>query len=86
MQDLLAIRFYKFHFQEQIDKLDFPVDTNIKIHLSQAEFPAAGILSDLFDEKDFPFLEVDYNHYENEDHNSVVGPSIRRGLKFVYGL
>jgi predicted alpha/beta superfamily hydrolase len=74
------------YFQERLDSMDLPVDANLKIHISQAEDPAAGILNDLFEEKDFPFLEVDYIFYENEDHYSVADPSIRQGLKFVYGL
>lgn len=74
------------YFQEHLDSMDLSVEANLKIHISQAEDPTAGILNDLFEEKDFPFLEVDYNFYENEDHYSVANPSIQRGLKFIYGL
>jgi len=74
------------YFQERLDSMDFPDDANLKIHISQAEDPTAGTLNDLFVEKDFPFLEVDYNFYENESHYSVQDPSIRQGLRFIYGL
>ena len=68
-----------------IDNMDFPDNANIKFHLSQAQFDVEAVYN-LLNEKDFPWLYLDFEDYPNENHISVTRPSIRKGLKFIYGI
>lgn len=70
-------------YEASLNEMNFPEDTNLKIHLSQAELDAETLYN-LLVERDFPFLEIDFKNYPNETHDSVVGPSIREGLLFIY--
>lgn len=71
-------------FEEQVNELNFPEGSKLKIHLSQAELVGGEKLHGLLLAKDYPFLKLDFKNYPQETHNSVISPSIKRGLQFIY--
>ncbi|MEZ5039166.1 MAG: alpha/beta hydrolase-fold protein [Saprospiraceae bacterium] len=73
-------------YEEQLNQMALPENANLKIHLSLAENTEVEQLYDLLAAKDFLFLKIDFKKYPQETHDSVVSPSIKRGLQFIYIL
>ena len=72
-------------WEEGVNKMNLPNDAIVKLHISEARYNLEP-LNDLFKAKNFPWLFIDFVKYPDEDHVSVARPSIRKGLKFIYGI
>ncbi len=69
--------------EERLDNLNFEDNTDFKIYFAQSDTPVEPIY-DLFKERNFPFLELLFSKYENDDHSEVVKQAMKEGLEFVY--
>ena len=76
---------YKY-FKRLIDENTFSKAINLKLHLSRSaqNYHILGTYAQYLDDKNFPWLALDYKFFSGENHSSIVEPSFTDGLSFLF--
>lgn len=58
----------------------------IKLHISKSYQNTVDLFlfGNGLQAKKYPWLELDWQEFKNEDHNSIVRPSFKAGLEFIF--
>lgn len=62
------------------------ISENIKFHYAESNLVGIGWLNTFIEDQVYSFLDVDYEVFEDKNHEESIKPSFEQGLKFIYNI